>query len=188
MTKTKKMTMCALFCALIAIGAFIQIPLPYLDYFTFQFLFVIMAGLILGSKLGMLSAALYVAIGLAGFPIFAAGGGIMYVIKPSFGYLIGFIVAAYLTGLVSEKLGEVNFKNSLIAALSGLVAVYVIGIGYKYFMLNLVTGVKTSLLVLIMSAFPLDMPGDFVFCIIASMLNVRIGKIAGVNKGKLRTR
>ncbi|MEA4988261.1 MAG: biotin transporter BioY, partial [Anaerovorax sp.] len=73
--KTKKLVLCSLFSALIAVGAFIQIPVPFMDYFTLQFLFVLLAGMILGSKLGMISVAVYVAAGLAGFPIFAAGGG-----------------------------------------------------------------------------------------------------------------
>ena len=49
---TKKITYCAIFTALITIGAFIQIPVPFMDYFTLQFFFVLLAGILLGSKLG----------------------------------------------------------------------------------------------------------------------------------------
>ena len=73
--KTKKMVLCALFAALVAIGAFIQIPVPNLDYFTLQFFFVLLAGMLLGPRVGPLSIAVYVAIGLLGIPICAAGGG-----------------------------------------------------------------------------------------------------------------
>ena len=79
-----RMALCSLFTALIAIGAFLQIPLPNFDYFTLQFFFVLMAGMLLGARLGALSAALYVLIGLLGIPVFAAGGGISYVLRPSF--------------------------------------------------------------------------------------------------------
>ena len=48
---TKKITYCAIFTALITIGAFIQIPVPFMDYFTLQFFFVLLAGILLGSKL-----------------------------------------------------------------------------------------------------------------------------------------
>lgn len=68
-----RMALCSLFTALIAIGAFLQIPLPNFDYFTLQFFFVLMAGMLLGARLGALSAALYVLIGLLGIPVFAAG-------------------------------------------------------------------------------------------------------------------
>ena len=49
---TKSMVLCAMFTALVAVGAFIQIPVPYMDYFTLQFFFVLLAGLILGGNKG----------------------------------------------------------------------------------------------------------------------------------------
>ena len=62
-TKTKKlstvsMVLCGMFAALVAIGAFIQIPVPYMDYFTLQFFFVLLAGLILGADKGAISVGL----------------------------------------------------------------------------------------------------------------------------------
>lgn len=65
---TTNIIYCSLFTALITIGAFIQIPVPYMDYFTLQFFFVLLAGILLGSKLGGLAVLLYVVIGLAGLP------------------------------------------------------------------------------------------------------------------------
>ena len=62
-----------------------------MDYFTLQFFFVLLAGIILGGKRGALAVGCYVALGLIGIPIFAAGGGIGYIFRPSFGYLLGFI-------------------------------------------------------------------------------------------------
>ena len=78
-TKTKKlstvsMVLSGMFAALVAIGAFIQIPVPYMDYFTLQFFFVLLAGLILGADKGAISVGCYVLLGLVGVPIFAAGG------------------------------------------------------------------------------------------------------------------
>ena len=108
-TKTKKlstvsMVLCGMFAALVAIGAFIQIPVPYMDYFTLQFFFVLLAGLILGADKGAISVGCYVLLGLVGVPIFAAGGGIGYIFRPSFGYLVGFIVSAYVTGKVTRTI------------------------------------------------------------------------------------
>lgn len=66
---TKSMVLCAMFTALVAVGAFIQIPVPYMDYFTLQFFFVLLAGLILGGNKGAISVGCYVLLGLIGIPI-----------------------------------------------------------------------------------------------------------------------
>ena len=73
-----------LFTTLIILGAFIKIPVPVIP-FTLQFLFVSLAGLLLGAKYGGLSVFIYAALGLAGLPVFTAGGGITYVVFPTFG-------------------------------------------------------------------------------------------------------
>lgn len=64
-----EMVYAGLFTALIAIGAFIQVPVPGMDYFTLQFLFVLMAGMVLGSRLGAVSVGVYVLLGLLGLPL-----------------------------------------------------------------------------------------------------------------------
>ena len=84
MSKTKTLIYCSLFTALIAVGAFIKIPVPVVP-FTLQYLFTMLAGLLLGSRKGTLSVVAYMLLGLAGLPIFSEGGGFWYVLKPSFG-------------------------------------------------------------------------------------------------------
>ena len=138
-----RMALCSLFTALIAIGAFLQIPLPNFDYFTLQFFFVLMAGMLLGARLGALSAALYVLIGLLGIPVFAAGGGISYVLRPSFGFLLGFIVTAFCSGWIMQH-GQRKWKTCFLAVLAGLLATYGIGLAYKYVILNYYTGTEIS--------------------------------------------
>ena len=58
MTKTRSLVYCALFTALIAVGAFIKIPIPVVP-FTLQYLFTMLAGILLGSRLGSLSVLAY---------------------------------------------------------------------------------------------------------------------------------
>ena len=85
--QTKELTTCALFAALIAVGAFlkIDIPLPmYTMHFTLQWFFVLMAGFLLGKKLATTSVIVYLCIGLVGIPVFAAGGGPTYIFRPGF--------------------------------------------------------------------------------------------------------
>lgn len=74
--ETRWIVLCGMFAALTAAGAFIQIPVPFMDYFTLQFLFVLLAGMLLGPRYGSISMGIYVLVGLAGVPVFAAGGGI----------------------------------------------------------------------------------------------------------------
>ena len=102
MSKTKTLIYCSLFTALIAAGAFIKIPVPVVP-FTLQYLFTMLAGLLLGSKRGTISVVAYMLLGLAGLPIFSEGGGLWYVFKPSFGYIIGFCLGTYVTGRIEEK-------------------------------------------------------------------------------------
>lgn len=176
--KTKDLVMCSLFTALVAAGAFIRIPVLYMDYFTLQFLFVLLAGMLLGSRLGMLSVTIYVLLGLFGFPIFASGGGINYVLRPSFGYLIGFVFAAFVCGLVLEKSEKKTFKAYLISAFAGFMVTYLIGLGYKYIMLNFFVGEPVSFLIVLASCFPLDIPGDILLCFISAVLGKKLVPIA----------
>lgn len=171
------MSICALCSALVAIGAFIQIPIPFMDYFTLQFFFVLITGIVLGPKLGSLSIALYVLIGLIGFPVFAAGGGLAYITRPSFGYLIGFIACSYVVGKTIDGLSLKGYKKYFIACLLGLIVTYTIGLTYKYFILNYYTNTPTPFWLLIASCFPLDLPGDIVFCIMTSFIGPRLHKI-----------
>lgn len=172
---TKNLVLCGMFTALVAIGAFIQIPVPYMDYFTLQFFFVLLAGLTLGSRKGAMAVGCYVLLGLVGLPIFAAGGGIGYVLRPSFGYLLGFVVAAYITGLLSEKL-KTGYKNYFLACFAGFVVTYAIGMVYKYMILNFYAKTPATWAVVFLACFPLDMPGDFVLCLLASGVGIRLRK------------
>ena len=178
-TLKKKMTImemvyAGLFTALVAIGAFIQVPVPGMDYFTLQFLFVLLAGMILGSKMGAVSVGVYVLLGLFGLPIFAAGGGFGYIFRPSFGYLLGFVAAAYTVGLITERTGEKTYRKYLWAAFGGFAVTYGIGLVYKYLMLNLYVGEKTAFVMVLADCFPLDMPGDIALCLLSAVLALRL--------------
>lgn len=172
----KSMVLCSMFAALCAIGAFIQIPLPNLDYFTLQYIFVMLTGMLLGSKRGLVSLSTYVITGLVGFPVFAAGGGIVYLLKPTFGYLLGFILAAYITGFIVEKNNADNFLKFFIAGMAGFIVIYLLGFAYKYFILNFYLAIKTPIYMIFIAAFPIDMPGDFISTIFASILALKIKK------------
>lgn len=82
----------------------IDIPVqPFPMHFTLQFFFVLLAGYVLGARRGAACVCVYLAVGLAGIPVFAAGGGPAYLIRPTFGFLIGFVAAAWITGKLCWK-------------------------------------------------------------------------------------
>ena len=99
---TKNLILTALFVALIAVGAFIRIPLPAVP-FTLQYPMTMLAGLLLGGKRGCLAVCAYIVLGLMGLPIFASGSsGVGYALQPSFGYILGFALGALLTGSIAR--------------------------------------------------------------------------------------
>ena len=130
----RDMVLISLFAGLTAIGAWCTIPLPTPVPFTLQILFCMYSGLLLGSKRGALSQVVYVMMGLAGMPVFSGGsGGISYVAKPTFGYLIGFIICAYLIGKLTEKTEKINIFNLTVYVVLGLFVEYAIGATWLYF-------------------------------------------------------
>ena len=121
---TGQLMRAAIFIPLMAAGAMLKVwigPVPV----TFQTVFCVMAGLLLGPKSGALAMTGYLALGLVGVPVFAGGGGIGYVMKPTFGYLVAFIPAAWVAGMLGKR--KTGFGNYLSAGLSALFFIYFIG-------------------------------------------------------------
>lgn len=171
--RTQEMILTAMFTTLIAVGAFIKIPVPVVP-FTLQFLFTMLAGLLLGGKRGAASVGLYMLLGLAGLPVFAGGGGLWYVANPSFGYIIGFCLAAFVTGKMAERLPEWTTKNLLAANLAGLIIVYAVGMAYYYFVSNYMIHTPIGLWPLFLYCFILAVPGDICLCIAAAVIGKRM--------------
>ena len=173
MKNTRNLILVAMFAALTAIGAFIKVPIPYVP-FTLQYLFCALAGLILGSKLGALSQIVYVAIGLSGVPVFTEGGGISYIFKPTFGYLVGFIVAAYVIGKVRENVLELTFIKTIFTLLWGLFFIYLFGVVYLYISYNLYLGKDISFYFAFFYGFVLCITGDLVLTVFAAYISIKL--------------
>lgn len=110
------------FACLTALGALVQIPIGPVPI-TLQVLFVLLSGLVLGSRLGALSQMEYLAIGFAGAPVFTQGkSGLIALLGPTGGYLVGFVVAAYLSGLVAESVARPGRVRFFLAGLAGATA------------------------------------------------------------------
>ncbi len=169
---TKDIVLIPMFTALIAIGAFIKIPLPTCPL-TLQWFFVMCAGILLGSKKGAISTLLYVLLGLIGLPIFTGGGGFWYVFQPTFGYFIGFIVCSFLIGIMAEK------KMNLYAVcLIATVLLYIIGSAYAYVILNFYQdGEGMPIGKLLFSFMVLPLPGDIIKVVLAAFVGGRVRKV-----------
>ena len=126
--RTKLIALIALFAALAAVGAFVKIPIGTVPV-TLQFAFCNLAMLLLGWKWGTVSIAVYLVLGLVGVPIFTLGGGLGYVLQPTFGYLLGFCLGCLFGGLVCSR-GVNGFARRLCGSLVNLVIVYTVGVLY----------------------------------------------------------
>ena len=169
---------------LIIVGAFIKIDIPlplYTMHFTLQWFFVIMAGLLLGEKLGALSVTVYIVLGLVGIPIFAAGGGPAYVLRPGFGFLLGFILAAYMIGYILRKTQKQGTGMMITAATVGMLAYYTVGAVYFYLIKNLYAGESVSFGVIVVTYCLITVVPDFILCILASMVCSKIKPL--LNRG-----
>lgn len=153
----KSMVLAALFAALTAIGAFIQVPLGFTSI-TLQVLFSCLAGVLLGAKWGAISQLVYVVLGLVGLPVFTQGGGLGYLVKPSMGFLFGLILLSWLAGLLTRT--DRSPLRVALACVAGDLAMYAVALPYMYFVLNLYMGMEKSVLDVIRGGMLLYLPGD----------------------------
>lgn len=170
---TLSLTLVAIFAAMTAIGAFIKVPLPVVP-FTLQIIVVFLAGSLLGSKRGLQSQLVYLFVGLAGLPVFTQGGGFMYVLQPTFGYLIGFAAGAYVIGFIIERVQQPALKHFIAANIIGTVIIYAIGVPYLYLALNLWLGTPTNLSHVLAAGFFSTVGIDIALAIFTSLLAVRL--------------
>ena len=116
--------------ALIVGGSRISFFLPYTPVpITLQTLAVLLIGVLLGSKRGALAAATYIIGGAAGLPVFTGGGcGLVRLAGPTGGYLLGFVVAAYITGRLAEYGQDRRVLNAAGAMVAGNFVIYLLGL------------------------------------------------------------
>lgn len=171
--KIKEITYVALFAAIMGVlGLLPPITLGFTPVpITLQTLGVLLAGGVLGAKLGSLSMIVFLLLVAAGMPLLPGGrGGIGVFVGPSGGYLIGYVLAAFCIGFIFSKIRSLKFKHIISINLTvGIFAVYLTGIPVQAFVMNLplLETIKLSLVYI---------PGDVLKATIASILVYRLLK------------
>ena len=148
------------------ISAKIQVPF-YPVPMTMQTLVVLFIGMAFGSRLGAATVALYLLEGAVGLPVFAGtpekGIGLAYMMGPTGGYLLGFLLAAAIVGALAERGFDRNILTTAIAMLAGNAVIYVFGLLW----LGFVVGWDKPVLAWGLAPF---IPGDLVKLVLAAVL------------------
>jgi biotin transport system substrate-specific component len=129
---TEQVCAVVLVTGLTAIAAQVSIHLPFTPVpFTMQPMVVLVGAMVLGSRLGAASQMLYLALGIAGVPVFAASPvlppGAARLLGPSGGYLMSYPLAAFATGWLAERGFDRRYFTAIVAMAAGLVVVYAAG-------------------------------------------------------------
>lgn len=131
--------------ALLAVSAKVQVPLPLVPM-TLQTLVVLMIGAAYGWKLGTATIIAYLAEGMAGLPVFAgAAAGPAYMLGGTGGYLVGFVVAAFITGWLAER----GWDRSIVRLFGAMAIghVVILGLGFAWLAFGLELGAEKAWLV-----------------------------------------
>jgi len=160
----------SMFGALTAAGAYMAIPLPLVPM-TLQTLFLYIAAGLLGGSLGALSQVIYLILGIIGLPVFAGGKtGIGVLIGPTGGYLIGFVIAAYVIGRMVALKKKPDFLWLVLSMALGLIIIYLFGLAQLTIVADL--SLKKSLLA--GTGGGLYLVGDVVKVIVAAVATVKL--------------
>ncbi|WP_053363371.1 biotin transporter BioY [Bacillus sp. FJAT-27251] len=163
----REITHVALFAAIM--GALGFLPPIFLSFtpvpITMQTLGVLLAGGILGARLGAMSQIVFLLLVAAGLPLLSGGrGGIGVFFGPSAGYLLAYPITAFCLGYIQSRLKKLRIGHILLINLTaGIFIIYLIGIPVQAFIMNigLPEAIKMSLVFL---------PGDAIKATLASLL------------------
>lgn len=173
-SKTAFLVLCGLFAALITICSYITIPLPFTPVpINLGLLGVFLAGGLLGKKYGTISVLVYIIMGAAGLPVFSGfQGGLGVLAGPTGGFLLGYIAAAFIAGIIADhsRSAESSRKLALYTSALSLGTIVCYIFGTLWFMFLMKTGLWPSLLACV---FPF-IPGDILKVIAGTILLNRL--------------
>ena len=114
---------------LLIVSAKVQLPF-YPVPMTMQTLVVLLIGMTYGPYLAAVTISLYIIQGVMGFPVFAGGGGIAYIVGPTGGYIIGFLISATFLGLLASRGWGKTWKTTAISMIAGVFIIFLSGISW----------------------------------------------------------
>lgn len=174
---TRMLALSALFTALIAVGAFLKVPIPMWP-FTLQTLFAALAALLLGRRYGTLACAAYILLGLVGLPIFTGGGGPQYIFQPTFGCILGFMLGAFVAGTIVQKVEQRGFTLYFTAAMADMAVVYALGMAWFWCIKAFYLHDPISVWTLFLTCFAPTILADVAKAAAAAWLAVRLAPLA----------
>jgi biotin transport system substrate-specific component len=138
--------MTAVFAALAVVAAILVRYAGSIVPFSLMPFVVMLAGGVLGARLGAMSMVVYILLGLVGVPVFASPpfGGPVYVLQPTFGFLPGFVAAAYVIGLLLRNREQGGLTVYFFSMVAGIAVYYLLGLAYLYLILNYYLGQAVS--------------------------------------------
>lgn len=178
LNSTKQLAKMAIMLALLIISPRIAIPLPLLDYITLQIVIVYLLTPILGLRDGLKVSFSYLILGLLGLPVFAAGGGLYYVLKPTFGFLLVFSIFPLVQFFLRKLFRKVsNPIQIFISNYISLLFIHLVGVIYKIFILNIITinGIEQFKSILEFSTL-IDFSSDLILVTLVSLIEIFIYK------------
>lgn len=180
--KTKDMVLCAVFAAILCVLSVITVPIGPVPI-TLGYLGVMLTAVVLGPKKGVISVAVYIALGCIGLPVFSGfKGGFGVLLGPTGGYAWSYIIMAFVIGLMTKKL----FQKKWLAAMQIFIACSVGGAisyaaGTAQFMAVMDTGLGEAMAMCVIPFIPFDIGKAVVTAIIGLTVCERTKK-AGLEK------
>lgn len=168
---TRDLTRISFFTALIAVMAYVSIPLPFSPVpITGQTLAVMLAGSVLTAGQAFWSVLVFLLLGIAGAPVFSGGAaGLGILVGKTGGYLFGFLFGAMAVSLIRGK-GNNLFRLFAANIVGGVVVIYIFGVSW----LSYITGLDLGK-AFVLGAVPF-LIGDIIKVIIASLAGYRLNK------------
>lgn len=162
------MVYASMFGAATAVGAYIIIPVPPVPI-TLQTFFLYLSAVLLGGRLAALSQFIYLLLGIIGLPVFSGGkAGLGVLFGPTGGYLIGFLLGAFIIGKMIELRERPSLLWIMISMAAGTIVIYLLGV----IQLSLVA--KLTLIKSISAGIIPFLIGDVLKIIIASAITLKV--------------
>ena len=153
------------------ISSYIKVPLFPVP-FTMQTFVVVLSSFVIANRKACIPQIIYLLYGFTGAMVFSNGGGILYVFSPTFGYILGFVVMAYVISYMIEKCNNVNMTLKRLIAIGsiGVIIQLSIGTSYLYVVSNTILDTNISIIDTVIKGSIIFLPYDILKVILAGII------------------